>query len=347
MNFNLPNQTLKCDICNQTYASLSSLFRHKKKFHKNNNNNESNIIRDECTNVAVGHTHKNEPFNIMIHKNEKISLKCEYCNKYFTSMQSKYEHKIKRCKYNPNNSFNANKLDILERKNLELEKSLKALREIKELKKMNELQDLRDFKALVELKELQKLRKMIKLEQYNIKLNNNTVNKINRLSNNLIISSNDSIFSKNICTFNNDPIKFFHYNNQIFFKANDITKILDYDNTKYAVTMNVNITDIFRICDISENLLHNYPTSISCLDEEDINNIFINEFGLYSLISASKLKKQEIQNFKQWIVLEVMPAIRNNESKNIINSYIEEDLDKYYKKREQPKHEWIILQERH
>ena len=168
-------------------------------------------------------------------------------------------------------------------------------------------------------------------KQYNIQLNDRSINKIYRLSNNT--KNNMFInFSKNIFTFNNNSIRFFYYDNQIFFKAEDIAKILNYDNTINAVQINVNSNDKFKICDIFKEQLQNNLTQSVPFLQDDLDTIFINEFGLYSLIISSSLSEHETQYFKRWIISNIFPAIRKNGSYNIINNYIDENLDKYYKK---------------
>jgi prophage antirepressor-like protein len=169
---------------------------------------------------------------------------------------------------------------------------------------------------------------------YILQSKDNSTNKINILSNNYTISTNGGSnmfinFSKNIFTFNNNPIKFFYYENQIFMKAKNIAKILNYENIKQAIKLNVNINDRIRIYNIFNDRLHNIsPLARSFLNDK---TIFINESGFYSLILGS-LNKQEAQYFKQWTISEIFPTIRKNGSYNIINNYIDENLDKYYKK---------------
>jgi len=140
----------KCNICDKLYASYKSLWLHNKKFHKNNTTIESyNVRAEESSTILIAD---------MKQENKKISLKCEYCNKSYSSRQTKYEHKIKACKYNPNNPLNANKVDILEKKSLELEKKLNEMIEIKESEDQIELQELRKFKELIELREMYKIK---------------------------------------------------------------------------------------------------------------------------------------------------------------------------------------------
>ena len=129
----------KCNICNKLYASYKSLWDHNKKFHKNVVNNENKNVTIETNNVTM------ETKNVTIEtknvvKIKKNPLECEYCKKIFANRHSKSEHKRKSCKSKPinnnisikNNPTDAllDKLNILEKKNIELEKSLNELKEL-------------------------------------------------------------------------------------------------------------------------------------------------------------------------------------------------------------------------
>ena len=93
-----------CIICNKFYASASSLCNHNKKIHKNittghKNNVSENIITIIPNIIPINQNVINtEPQNIII----KNSLKCEFCNKLFSTRQSKSKHKIKFCKFKNN-----------------------------------------------------------------------------------------------------------------------------------------------------------------------------------------------------------------------------------------------------
>ena len=52
--------------------------------------------------------------------------------------------------------------------------------------------------------------------------------------------------------------------------------------------------------------------------------IFVNEYGLNNI--TVNFKKDEVKEFNNWILTEVLPFIRSN------SNNIEENLDKYYEK---------------
>ena len=63
---------------------------------------------------------------------------------------------------------------------------------------------------------------------------------------------------------------------------------------------------------------------------DNINTIYINESGFYTIILKSK--KDEAKKFRRWVTSEVLPSIRKTRSYNFIDNYIEDNLDKYINK---------------
>ena len=165
----------KCNICNKMYASYKSLWLHNKKFHKNesipnvkDNVVDYKIVVEKVKDIVV------ENVNDIVIKNKII--KCEYCNKIFSSRFTKSEHKRKACKLNPSRK--------IKKKNIELENSLLELKEL--FLKNNKIHP----------KTLQKINKNL--------INNITNNNINTTNNTI---NNNTIINKTYVNFHN-PIDY-------------------------------------------------------------------------------------------------------------------------------------------
>jgi hypothetical protein len=172
---------LKCLICNKIYASPSSFSHHKKRYHKNETIAN---VRDVGENVGenVRYVEGKNDINIttLLAKN---SLKCEYCNKIFSSRQNKYEHKKNACKLNPKNTnynINNNKIELLENENKEIKKSFEELKELL----------IKNYKIYP--KTLQKINKNL-INNSNNTTNNNITNNNNTIINKTYVNFNDSI----------------------------------------------------------------------------------------------------------------------------------------------------------
>uniref|UniRef100_A0A6C0EF87 Bro-N domain-containing protein n=1 Tax=viral metagenome TaxID=1070528 RepID=A0A6C0EF87_9ZZZZ len=166
-------------------------------------------------------------------------------------------------------------------------------------------------------------------------INENKISTINIEPDNKIIKSDDNKFqfdlNKNFLTFHNKPIKYFYYNDQVYFKGKDIAKILEYEDTKQAIRKNISIDDRIKIKQLLGDGVWETPSpKTSLLESEHPKTVFINESGFYCLIFASK--KPEAIEFKRWVTSVVLPSIRKTGSYNLIDNYIEEDLDKYHNK---------------
>lgn len=93
---------------------------------------------------------------------------------------------------------------------------------------------------------------------------------------------------------NNDlgEIRVLEVNNELYFIAKDVCEILDIKNTTQAISR----------LDKDERTMFNIGRQGSAN--------FVNEYGLYNLILASR--KKEAKEFKRWITHEVIPSIRRN-----------------------------------
>lgn len=94
---------------------------------------------------------------------------------------------------------------------------------------------------------------------------------------------------------------------EIYFKGKEIAEILGYKNTKQAIIINVDDDDKNKLEKIIKNMGSTELTPKK-LTYNELNTIYINESGLYSLILRSKLK--EAKAFKRWVTSEVLPSLR-------------------------------------
>jgi ribosomal protein S18 len=192
INLYMSLKNFKCEKCNKCYSSYKSLWNHNKKYHKNEDSNkvigEVGGSRGEVggSRGEVGGS-RGEVIDevgrkiiIEVEKNKKI-IKCEFCNKIFSSKYTKYEHKKKACKIIKSNNNN----EIIEMKN-----------------EINELKQFIIQNCKIHPKTLQKINK--ELVNNNI-INNNTINN-NIINNNTInnnIINNNTIINKTFVNFNN------------------------------------------------------------------------------------------------------------------------------------------------
>ena len=169
----------------------------------------------------------------------------------------------------------------------------------------------------------------------------NSFNKINNIVEPLIKSSLDINeecelvdFNNNLIKYEDQLIKYFYYKDQVYFNANDIAVILNYSDTTQAIIINVDKKDKFNKNDFFDNNKKDIlpKNIIDIFNNIDTLTLFINESGFYTLIFGSNNEKAKY--FKNLITSEVLPYIRKNynEKPNIINDYVEEDLEKYYGK---------------
>ena len=98
-------------------------------------------------------------------------------------------------------------------------------------------------------------------------------------------------------------ISYVKVDKQLYFRAKEVTQILEYRNTRQAVRVHVDDSDK----DTYDKLLEIGGLQNSPLAYNDRKSIYINISGLFSLILGSK--KQESKLFKRWITSEVLPSI--------------------------------------
>lgn len=107
---------------------------------------------------------------------------------------------------------------------------------------------------------------------------------------------NQSEQSKEVSIFNFEgkDIRTIIINNNIWFMASDVTKILEYSNGRDAISRYVNPKDVEKL---------DTPTKGG---NQKIT--YINESGIYSLVLDSSMPRAKI--FRNWITSEVLPSIR-------------------------------------
>jgi hypothetical protein len=161
------------------YTTYKTLWVHNKKFHKNNHTTDVQVSSSNvhvcssnvhaCSSNVHACSLQNEHDNIA---NKKI-IKCEYCNKIFSSRSSKSDHKKKACKLKPTNN---NELIELKKEHEELQKSL------------SEIKDLLIKNCKIHPKTLEKINKNLINSNNNNTINNNTINNNNNNNNNTLIN---------------------------------------------------------------------------------------------------------------------------------------------------------------
>uniref|UniRef100_A0A6C0EEM0 C2H2-type domain-containing protein n=1 Tax=viral metagenome TaxID=1070528 RepID=A0A6C0EEM0_9ZZZZ len=339
----------KCKKCNKKYASYQSLWIHNKKFHTNIT--DTKTIEIGTSKVAYGtkmvdngtllNTTTSSTKNISINNNLiENKKKCKFCERVFNDSSNKCKHeKICKKKINVLDSTIDKKFEVLTSKffeifNKEIKINPKKIQKINE----NKLQSTNNNSTNTIISDNTKILSYNNIntlisDKHKLISDNNTSNI--KSKDNKIIKSDDNKFKfdldKNFLTFHDKPIKYFYHNDQVYFKAKDIASILQYEDTKQAIRKNVSIDDRIKIKQLSGDGVWETPSpETSLLESEHPNTVFINESGFYCLILASK--KTEAIKFKKWVTSIVLPSIRKTGSYNLIDNYIEEDLEKYHNK---------------
>jgi len=101
----------------------------------------------------------------------------------------------------------------------------------------------------------------------------------------------------------NNEIRTIIKDNDYYFVARDVAKILEYKNTKQAIIDNVDEEDI------------KYAKNMGVFQDDlniklQKNTKLLNESGIYSLILSSK--KPQAKKFKRFVTNELLPSLRKN-----------------------------------
>lgn len=116
----------------------------------------------------------------------------------------------------------------------------------------------------------------------------------------LVNSSINDVF-----TFLNNKIRVYGNIDSPWFCGRDVANILKYIDTTQALRKHVDSEDKIILKLILPTIRNDTPLSLTL---NELNSIYINESGLYSLILRSKLESAKV--FKKWVTSEVLPSIR-------------------------------------
>jgi prophage antirepressor-like protein len=103
-------------------------------------------------------------------------------------------------------------------------------------------------------------------------------------------------------TFAGNKVEIIKVEDEIWFKAKSVAKVLGYIDTKQAIRNHIDLEDKKKFSELGVVETTTHPRDA----------IYINESGLYSLILSSKL--ESAKKFKQWVTKEVLPSIRKTGS---------------------------------
>lgn len=116
------------------------------------------------------------------------------------------------------------------------------------------------------------------------------------------ISANGILFIEDTLKYCEQHIRIFGTQCDPWFCGKDVANILGYDNTSKAIKNNVDDEDKLPMKELYLQIMGIYP--ISNNNSNESRTIYVNRWGLYSLISKSKLIG--VKQFKKWINSEVL-----------------------------------------
>ena len=115
-----------------------------------------------------------------------------------------------------------------------------------------------------------------------------------------------SIIEK-VFKYEENEISVIKINDEIWFKARDVSLASGYVNVCKSISDHVDPEDRIALGQLKKGVTKRNPLFHK---NEQESTIFLNEAGLYSLVLQSKLPFA--REFKRWIVKDVLPNIRKN-----------------------------------
>lgn len=213
--------------------------------------------------------------------------KCLYCDKIFTRKDSLIRHVNNGCK-----KMKKIKEQIAEKKEESIEKII-------------DLQELKDKNTELE-KELQIIKKYMNQKEFvNIINHNENTNNIEK----------ETLDQKNI---NYDLNKFFYdgyefnficVKTKIYFKKSNIMSFLIYPDIQMTFDNLINDSEKKYLKDILDPKIQNI--------DQNNNEMYITEWGVYELILYNNDKKEKHNDFKEFIFDKIIPSLKGYDSTTI------------------------------
>jgi hypothetical protein len=300
----------KCNICNKTYASYQSLWKHNKEFHKIKNTKTP--ITPPISSLQLN--------NSSIIPHYKIQNQCLHCNKVFSRSDNLKRHE-NTCKIiKDNNIIKETELQ------LQLTKEQKELAKIEmnilKLKLKIEASKKLDTKTFKSLNKALKDRAFLKMQNSNINSNNT-----NNIQNNNIINNNIQLigFSKeevmNTIT-NKEKSQIMANGYQCLEKFIEITNTGKYDQFKNIIITNIKDPYAYKFDDKQGFFVTCNKTEVL---NELVNNRVTDIEAIYNEFDeANKINdktKKIICNFLAQINDTQKPYVEQNENRTYENYF--------------------------
>lgn len=119
--------------------------------------------------------------------------------------------------------------------------------------------------------------------------------------------------------YGSEEIKTYMLDDKMWFRAKDVAIILGYKDPKKSVSKCVDSEDRVDL----QKLIGGTLSPPANLTLNELNTIYINEPGLYSLITSCQLEAGKL--FKRWVIKELLPKIRKIGQENAMHALEEKE----------------------
>jgi prophage antirepressor-like protein/predicted GIY-YIG superfamily endonuclease len=110
------------------------------------------------------------------------------------------------------------------------------------------------------------------------------------------INKNDNNITDNTVIYNKNSIKYFSYDQQLYFKAKDIMVIIGYEDTKQFIKNNIDDKYKFTVKSVMDDQQLNCELKFF-LENQEPKTIYINKDGYNQIIDKSK---KDTKDFNRW-----------------------------------------------